>query len=85
MGNSENTTERLYNPIDINNFVDFTKATIKSMLLHIERLPIDKNYWKQTVVINTGNVCSVDFNTPKKILEDLANTGYIETIIFLNL
>ena len=55
----------------INNIIDHTKAIIKSLLLHIERIPIDDDYWEQTVIIDTGNLSSVDFDADKLTLDNL--------------
>lgn len=68
--------EIVYTKKEINNIKDFSISLVDSMLNQIEKGYIKKDYWDKTVIINTGDIDSTEFELSKEKTIKLLESGY---------
>ncbi len=69
---------------EINNVYDYGKALIGTLLEQLARMHIDKGFWEATVIINTADVKTTDFNLTDDKKEVLIRNGYTAVMEKLN-
>jgi len=88
--NLNQTNFDLGNNIDnISNIATYIKTLIQVLLFQIENLSIRTGYWNRTVVINTLNLKSTQFDIPHDLMDkiidngEMAITNYIESFMMV--
>ncbi len=68
--------------VEINDVIDLVTTLINTTIEEIERVRLLPNDWARTIIINTFNYKSTDFDMPKEDIQKLAIEGYESTIAF---